>query len=466
MSDTNPNNVRTPPFDETVERALIGSVFLDQSVLNRIADVVTAPQAFYRESHRHVWRALTALERQNTSVDLVTVMDWLDARELLEKAGGQSVLLRLTESVPSAANALHYARIVARHWRARRAIESFDWAVEELYQGTPADDVLEKVAPNVDALLNAYTGPEPGSPEVLADQLFHADDALTLPTKIEPFDAVLDGGVRIGEGYVIGARTGVGKTTTTAALVGALMEAHNPIVHWWSTEISAKLTAHKILASVKNIYESWLRDPSRIENESMRRQTVRRLPMLRKWWREHDCTIFASGRPHVEAVARKAKAARSKHPDRPLVIVADYVQRFDAGEYSLKENVSQASQRLQGLALELDAVSFVLTQLTEADKNKARSHPYNFPHPEQAKQSSSIADDASNFLLFDRPYKGDEEYDQLGVMENAKARYGSERHVWVKGSGAGAFTWWSGYPPESMPDMRTPRIDGYDLGEV
>lgn len=468
------DSLREPPYSEDAERALIGSVFLDALVLDEVRDLVRSPEAFYRESHRWIWRALLDLRNSDTSIDQVTVIDWLDARDRLDKAGGHMNVVRLTESVPSAAGAMDYARTVFKHWQARQGIEALRNTLASLYdKGRAPDDVLGQLSSNLDEVVGSADGPHPGAPAVVAEQIqtrfmqrLRGEEADCLPTNIEPIDAVMGGGPRVGEGYVLGAKSGFGKTTTAAAIVGSLMKHHDAVVHWWSTEITEEFTAIRILAAMHGIYENWLRRPQTVKSAKQRAELEAAIPNLAKWWEERDCHVFKHGNPHVDDVRRKARAARARHPDRPLVIVADYIQKFDAGARRRKENVSESSARLQGLALDLDAVTLVLTQFTDGDKNAAREYPLPMPHPGQSRDSGDIEFDASNYLVFHRPYLGDEQYDQLSVLECAKARYGDLGHVLMKGNGSGGFSWWSDAPPEEMPTINTPRIDGYDLGSV
>ena len=71
-----------------------------------------APDDFYREAHRKIFRAMLELTERNEPVDLVTLAEALRARGELQDVGGAAYLAELAERVPTAANVAHYARIV------------------------------------------------------------------------------------------------------------------------------------------------------------------------------------------------------------------------------------------------------------------------------------------------------------------------------------------------------------------
>jgi len=60
----------------------------------------------------------------------------------LQKAGGPNALVRLSNHVPSASNAKHYARIVREHHMRRKMIDECEFVASKLYEtdGIDSDD--------------------------------------------------------------------------------------------------------------------------------------------------------------------------------------------------------------------------------------------------------------------------------------------------------------------------------------
>ncbi len=78
---------------------------------------------FYLEKHAMVYEAILACLEERQPPDPITVAAQLRQSGRLELVGGMSFLAELTDNIPTAIHADHYARIVRRTARARRLIE-------------------------------------------------------------------------------------------------------------------------------------------------------------------------------------------------------------------------------------------------------------------------------------------------------------------------------------------------------
>src|SRR5215510_13582395 len=95
---------KTPPRDLDSEMSTLGAILLQPEVLHDIAQVLTADD-FYATSHRIIYQAMLELLDQSSAIDVVILKNQLHQAQQLEAVGGSDYLLRLAESVPSAANA-------------------------------------------------------------------------------------------------------------------------------------------------------------------------------------------------------------------------------------------------------------------------------------------------------------------------------------------------------------------------
>ncbi|MEC9440813.1 MAG: replicative DNA helicase [Myxococcota bacterium] len=124
--------LRTPPHNDEAERSLLGSIFLDNRVIDEVTSLVQ-PEDLYRESHRHIFRAMIALHARGDVVDVITLADYLQAEKLLDAVGGPNFLARLSQDVPSAAHVTYYATIVSRKASLRNFITTAHALVDECY---------------------------------------------------------------------------------------------------------------------------------------------------------------------------------------------------------------------------------------------------------------------------------------------------------------------------------------------
>ena len=135
---------RTPPQDLEAEASVLGSVLLDNETFAVIEGTLTA-EDFYKESHRKIWRACEALFAKAEPMDLVTLTDELRRSGNLEKVGSVPYLIGLADSVPTAAYAESYARIVREKRTLRDLISASGSIMQTAYdQALPLEEILEK----------------------------------------------------------------------------------------------------------------------------------------------------------------------------------------------------------------------------------------------------------------------------------------------------------------------------------
>src|SRR3990167_10961846 len=114
-------NNKIPPQNIDAERALLGSIMTRPDVICDVVDVVSG-KSFYSDRHKIIYETMLELFSKSQPIDLLSMPSRLKEKELLERAGGNLYLTELLGSVPSAANAKHYAEIVQRKFMMRQLI--------------------------------------------------------------------------------------------------------------------------------------------------------------------------------------------------------------------------------------------------------------------------------------------------------------------------------------------------------
>ncbi|PZS26321.1 MAG: hypothetical protein DLM59_18515 [Pseudonocardiales bacterium] len=104
------------------EQAVLGGMLLDQDQIDRVAAQLTAAD-FYRPVHQTIYAAILDLHQAGNPTDALAVAAHLGTARLV-KVGGAPYLHTLISSVPTAANAGYYARIVAEQAVLRRLDEA------------------------------------------------------------------------------------------------------------------------------------------------------------------------------------------------------------------------------------------------------------------------------------------------------------------------------------------------------
>ena len=82
-----PVSGRVPPHDLEAERAVLGSLMIDQAAISEIRDLVD-PGDFYAERHQHIYRVALGENRTGSRPDLVHDGPALDfGRKRLKRVG-------------------------------------------------------------------------------------------------------------------------------------------------------------------------------------------------------------------------------------------------------------------------------------------------------------------------------------------------------------------------------------------
>ncbi len=138
MNQQNVNRVM--PESLAAEAAVLGSMIIDPQCIGEVVEQVSS-DAFYRPEHQMIFDALVGLYENSmrlangAAVDGVLLRDELQKRGQLEKVGGVEYLARIMESVPSAANVMHYLGIVKDKMLLREVIAVASEILEDAYSG-------------------------------------------------------------------------------------------------------------------------------------------------------------------------------------------------------------------------------------------------------------------------------------------------------------------------------------------
>ncbi|MEV0714659.1 DnaB-like helicase N-terminal domain-containing protein, partial [Asanoa sp. NPDC050611] len=138
---------KTPPQDVAAEQSVLGGMLLSKDAIADVVEILKTGD-FYRPIHATVFDAILDLYGRGEPADGVTVAASLADSGDLMRIGGAPYLQTLMASVPTAANAGYYARIVAERAVLRRLVEAGTKIVQLGYGsasggGRDVDDVVD-----------------------------------------------------------------------------------------------------------------------------------------------------------------------------------------------------------------------------------------------------------------------------------------------------------------------------------
>jgi replicative DNA helicase len=209
---------RTPPHDLAAEQCVLGGMLMSKDAISDVMEVIRPPD-HYRPAHQLVHEAILELYGRGEPADPVTVSDLLAKRGELARIGGGAYLHTLLASVPTAANAGYYARIVRERAILRRLVEAGTRIVQLGYTGDgDADELVDRAEAEIYGVTDRRVSEDflplseimPGALDEIEAIGSRGGGMTGVPTGFSSLDS-LTNGLHPGQMIVIAARPAIGK---------------------------------------------------------------------------------------------------------------------------------------------------------------------------------------------------------------------------------------------------------------
>ena len=225
---SSPEFERTPPQDILAEQSVLGGMLLSKDAIADVVEVVRATD-FYRPAHQTIFDVVVDLYSKGEPADPITVSGELTRLGEIGRIGGAPYLHTLLSSVPTAANAGFYARIVAEQAILRRLVEAGTRIVQLGYGAAGAggvDDVVDRAQQSIYDVTERRTSEDYTLLEELMQPTMDELEAIGsrggtmtgVPTGFADLDG-LTNGLHPGQLVVIAGRPGLGKALALDTLL-------------------------------------------------------------------------------------------------------------------------------------------------------------------------------------------------------------------------------------------------------
>src|SRR5213596_146514 len=378
MANIDENLRRVPPQSLEAEESVLGAVMLDNTVVDRVVEMLR-PEDFYRGAHRKLFRAMVDLNGRSEPIDLITLSETLKARGELAEVGGAAYLAELTERVPTAANAVHNAKIVRERSILRGLIEA---STEIASRGYQAPDNVDELLDHAEWLIfsiqerkvrQAFTKLS----EVLVEsiktieRLYEQKQAVTgVSTGFADLDA-LTAGLQPSDLIVVAGRPSMGKTAFCLNIAEHAALRTDTGVAIFSLEMAKEQLAMRMLCSEARV------DLARVRTGHLSDREFPKLAMAAG--RLGDAPIYIDDTPALSVLELRAKARRLKRDaaSKLGLVIVDYIQlmRSSEGRDNREQEISEISRSLKALAKELGVPVLALSQLNRQVESRTPPVP-------------------------------------------------------------------------------------------
>jgi replicative DNA helicase len=404
------------PHSTEAEMSVLGSMMLDPEAVEKVTEMLQ-PDDFYHPAHQILYRAMSSMRERNQAIDLLTVQEELRRLGQLEEVGGVPALVNLLESVPTAANAEHYARIVKEKSTLRRLlraaheiirlVEEPELEVQQIVD--QAEQAVYRVAEQGQSREFAEVGNLVMSVIGHFEERQHhlrehpGDFLMGISTGFRELDWILSG-LKPSELIILAARPSVGKTSLAVNIAEHIAIRERKPVAIFSLEMSAEQLVQRMLCSQAGVSA----------------QRLRRLQLTLDEWqlithaadRLFNAQIYIDDTSSLSPIELRAKCRRlkSKLEGRELgLIVVDYLQLMRSSNRRAEnrnQEIGEIARALKQIAREFNVPVLVLSQLSRSIERRENKRPM----LSDLRDSGSIEAEADVVLFIHREeYYGDRE---------------------------------------------------------
>ncbi|HUX10673.1 MAG TPA: replicative DNA helicase, partial [Terriglobia bacterium] len=366
------------PHNLEAERALLGSILLDNGVLNQTLEFIDKND-FFSDGHRAIFEKMIALSEKNRTIDLVTLSEDLSREGLLEKVGGAGYVAALTDGIPIGVSASidEYSRIIKEKSLVRRLINASNNVITRCFEGVDDPETLidlaqgqifeiaEKRTQSGFLDIHQIVKSSFGTIEELLDRGHRV-------TGIESGFIELDNmtsGFQPGELVILAARPSLGKTALALNIASHSCIQCGKKVGVFSLEMSKESLALRLLCSEARIDSHKLRSGFTTRDDWPK--------MTQALGRLAEAPLYIEDTPALSIMQIRAKARRLKAEKGLDLLIIDYLQLATGhGRYENRtQEVSYLSRGLKSIAKELNVPVLALSQLSRAPEQRPGQKP-------------------------------------------------------------------------------------------
>jgi replicative DNA helicase len=415
---------KTPPQDVAAEQGVLGGMLLSKDAIADVVEILKTHD-FYRPVHATVFDVILDLYGRGEPADALTVAAALADSGDLGRIGGVPYLHTLIESVPTAANASYYARIVSERAILRRVVQAGTKIVQLGYGaggngGRDVDDIVDLAQQAIYDVTEKRVSEDYAA---LGDMLQPTLDEIEavgasggmmtgVPTGFSDLDRLLNG-LHAGQLIIVAGRPGLGKSTVSMDFARNAAIRSNCASAIFSLEMSKIEMVMRLLSAEARVPLHVLRSGQLTDDDWSK--------LARRMGEISEAPIFVDDTPNMNLMEIRAKARRLKQRHNLRLLVIDYLQLMSSPKKteSRQQEVSELSRGLKLLAKEIECPVIAVSQLNRGPEQRTDKRP----QLSDLRESGSIEQDADVVILLHRDDYYDKESPRAGEADFIVAKH-------------------------------------------
>jgi replicative DNA helicase len=392
------HTLERPPANEDAERSILGAIMLDSKAYDEAAALGLTAGDMSLDSHRHIYSAIQALAEAGHPIDTVTLPAELDRRKELEAVGDYGYISGLLDGVPDRPSIRHYVKIVREKAGQRKLVHSCNATMAAIGDGCSSQEAIEGL---VESILQIQTGSDEAPAQRVVsftDQVYNewekladgSGDLIGLATSPDCLDLATTG-IRKGELWLVGGRTGDGKTALALQIAATNCRQDIPVA-MFSLEMAEGDLLQRLWSHEGKIPFQCIRYPRQLSSD-IRGGIKQAMVRVGQW------PLFVVEDSSLSIQKLLAKARLLIRQEKVQLVIVDYVQLISAPARDEKERLTKVSNALRALAKDTGVPVVAICQLSQPKDGSLNARPNKF----HLKESGSQENDSHVIILAYRP---------------------------------------------------------------
>ncbi|MEE1243284.1 replicative DNA helicase [Frisingicoccus sp.] len=415
---------RVLPHSDEAERAVVGSMLMDQDAIVTASEIVSGDD-FYQRQYGILFDVMTELYREDKPVDLVTLQERMKSKDVPPELTSVEFISGIVNDVPTSANVKHYAETVAEKALLRRMIKTNEEIANTCYLGKePVDQILETTEKKIFDLLQKKGADDyvPIQDVVLSviDKIEaaakHKGTVTGLSTGFYDLDYKTSG-FQPSDLILIAARPSMGKTAFVLNLAQHIAVKNHITTAIFSLEMSKDQLVNRVLSMESKVDSQLIRTGNLSGNDWEK--------LIESAGEISKAPLIIDDTPGISISELRSKCRKYKLENDLGLVIIDYLQLMSGGtkrSESRQQEISDISRSLKALAREINAPVIALSQLSRA----CETRPDHRPILSDLRESGAIEQDADvvMFIYRDDYYNKDTDKKNISEIIIAKQRNG------------------------------------------
>ena len=415
---------RVLPHSIEAEQSVIGAMIMDREAVMTASELLLR-EDFYHQQYGIIFEAMAELYNENQPVDVVTLQNRLQKKDVPPEISSLEFVGELVTSVPTSANVKYYVNIVKEKATLRKLIKVTEGIANQCYLDRDSlDDIMAGTEREIFNLLQSRGGSDfVPIKQVVLDALEKIEQASKTKgnvTGIATGFTDLDfrtSGLQPSDLVLIAARPSMGKTAFVLNIAQYVAFRSNLCTAIFSLEMSKEQLVNRLFSLESRVDAQLLRSGNLQDTDW--ENLIEGAGIIGR------SKLIIDDTPGISISELRSKCRKYKLEHDLKLVIIDYLQLMSGSgkSDSRQQEISDISRSLKGLARELKVPVIALSQLSRQVEQRTNDHR---PILSDLRESGAIEQDADvvMFIYRDDYYNKDTVDKNIAEIIIAKQRNG------------------------------------------